>query len=325
MPVQMGSFMKIEKKLLMIITFIGALVILLLAFYFVTGFKSGIKDIIGALYFAIWITALMGLWLYILKPYLDGRPKKKDKKDSPTVTGQSMPVQSPRSNLPLRDRIREYVSERRKEDGLPAPEPLRPSGSASSAGRASSSVSGQADGHVPVSTPSVSVGEEEMEGLAPGAGEGDLPLPDDFDDNGTGDLFGDDSGEEDNGVSLPGIEDESFDSLDDGIGDEEPVTESGDLPDFEGDLEPDMSDSGLGDLPDDLSDDGLDDDLSDDDRITDPGEMPADESDEVGDAGLSDEGLPDLDMPIDDSMMDEDIGGDDLADIEFEDLEPDEI
>ena len=36
-------------------------------------------------------------------------------------------------------------------------------------------------------------------------GEGDLPLPDDFDDNGTGDLFGDDSGEEDNGVSLPGI------------------------------------------------------------------------------------------------------------------------
>lgn len=313
MPVQMGSFMKIEKKLLMIITFIGALVILLLAFYFVTGFDSGIKDIIGALYFAIWITALAGLWLYFLKPYLDERPKKKEKKDTQTVTSQSIPVQSPRSNLPLRDRIREYVSERRKEDGLPVPEPLRPSGASSPAGRASSPFSGQVEGHVPVSMPSVTVGEEEMEDFAPGEGEGDLPLPDDFDDNGTGDLFGDDSGEEDNGVSLPGIGDEGLDSLDNDIGDEEPVTESGDLPDFEGDLEPDMSDSGLDDLP------------GDDVWMEEPGELPTGESDEISDGGLSDEGLPDLDIPMDDSMMDEDIGGDDLADIEFEDLEPDEI
>ncbi|HOL42336.1 MAG TPA: amidohydrolase family protein, partial [Methanospirillum sp.] len=40
--------MKIEKKLLMVITFIGAFIVLLLAFYLTTGFQSGIKDMIGA-------------------------------------------------------------------------------------------------------------------------------------------------------------------------------------------------------------------------------------------------------------------------------------
>ncbi len=60
--------MKVEKKLLMIITFLGALVVLLLIFYLTTGFQSGIKDLIGAVYFSLWGTAVMGLWLYIIDP-----------------------------------------------------------------------------------------------------------------------------------------------------------------------------------------------------------------------------------------------------------------
>ena len=303
MSMKMGSFMKVEKKLLMIITFIGALVALLLAFYLFTGFHTGIKDLISAIYFALWITALTALWLYFLQPYLEGRPKKKDKKEAASVTAQSIPVQSPRSNLPLRDRIREYVAERRKEEGLPFPEPLRLSRREVSAGAETTSVSSPSSVSVPVSAQSVVVavdeaGENETM-IAPVAGESDLPLPDDFDEN---------------GVSLPGIDEDEFDSYDETCIDEQPVTESGDLLDFERELEPDMSDSGLNDLP--------DDDFEKTDEIVEPDEISVDEHDR----GLSDEGLSDFDMPLDESMMDDDISGDDdLVDIEFEDLEPDEI
>lgn len=303
MSMKMGSFMKVEKKLLMIITFIGALVALLLAFYFFTGFQSGIKDLISAIYFALWIAALTGLWLYFIQPYLEGRPKKKDKKETASVTSQSIPVQSPRSNLPLRDRIREYVAERRKEEGLPVPEPLRPSRKEVSAGAGTTSVSSPSSVSVPVSAQSVEVavdeaGEDEAM-IDPVAGESDLPLPDDFDEN---------------GVSLPGIDEDDFDSYDETVIDEQPVTETGDLLDFEGELEPDMSDSGLDELP--------DDDFEETDEIIESDDISVDEHD----GGLSDEGLSDFDMPLDESMMDDDISGDDdLIDIEFEDLEPDEI
>lgn len=302
--------MKVEKKLLMVITFLGALVVLLLVFYFTTGFQSGIKDIIGAVYFSLWVTAMMGLWLYIIQPYMKGRPKKRDQKGSVSEPIKSMPVQSPRSNLPLRDRIREYVAERRKEDGLPVPEPLRPSRSTTSSGASSSS--GSSGGYVPV-TAATAGAAAAVAGAAISEGEGDLPLPDDFDEGGSADLFGDEFTEDEEGeASLPGIEDDDFGSFDEPNVDEQPVTESGDLPDFEGDLEPDMSDSGFGDsMEDDLSGD-----LSGGEEVT-----------EVEDSGgLSEEGLSDFDMPLDESMMDDDLSGDgDLTDIEFEDLEPDEI
>ncbi len=303
----MGSGMKIEKKLLMIITFIGALIVLLLGFYLTTGFQSGIKDMIGAVYFSLWITAVMGLWLYIIHPYLKGRPKKKGQTDHASEPVKAMPVQSPRANLPLRDRIREYVAERRKEEGLPVPEPLRPSRSTTSAGAGSSSRP-PSSGYVPAA---VAAGPAAAAASVAGAGgDGDLPLPDDFDENGSPDLFGDEfTQDEEEETSLPGIGDDEFGSYDDTGVDEQPVTESGDLPDFEGDLEPDMSDTGLGD--------SLDDDFSD------TGEEPG-ETDQSG--GLSDEGLSDFDMPLDESMMDDDLSGDgDLTDIEFEDLEPDEV
>lgn len=304
---QMGSGMKIEKKLLMIITFIGALIVLLLGFYLTTGFQSGIKDMIGAVYFSLWITAVMGLWLYIIHPYLKGRPKKKGQTDQGSEPVKAMPVQSPRSHLPLRDRIREYVAERRKEEGLPVPEPLCPSRSTISAGAGSSSRP-PSSGYVPAAA---AAGSAVSAASVAGAGEdGDLPLPDDFDENGSPDLFGDEFTEdEEEETSLPGIGDDEFGSYDDTGVDEQPVTESGDLPDFEGDLNPDMSDSGLGD--------SLDDDFSD------TGEEPG-ETDQS--SGLSDEGLSDFDMPLDESMMDDDLSADgDLTDIEFEDLEPDEV
>ena len=303
---QMGSFMKVEKKLLMVITFIGALVVLLLVFYLTTGFQSGIKDMIGAVYFSLWVTAVMGLWLYIIHPYIKGRPKKKEQKGSVSEPIKTMPVQSPRSNLPLRDRIREYVAERRKEDGLPVPEPLRPSRSTTSSGASSSS--GSSGGYVPVAAATAGAAVA-VAGAAISEGEGDLPLPDDFDEGGSADLFGDEFSEDEEGeASLPGIEDDDFGSFDEPNVDEQPVTESGDLPDFEGDLEPDMSDSGFGD--------SMEDDLSGGEEVT-----------EVDDSsGLSEEGLADFDMPLDESMMDDDLSGDgDLTDIEFEDLEPDEV
>ncbi len=298
--------MKVEKKLLMVITFIGALVVLLLVFYLTTGFQSGIKDMIGAVYFSLWVTAVMGLWLYIIHPYIKGRPKKKEQKGTVSEPIKTMPVQSPRSNLPLRDRIREYVAERRKEDGLPVPEPLRPSRSTTSSGASSSS--GSSGGYVPVAAATAGAAAA-VAGAAISAGDSDLPLPDDFDEGGSADLFGDEFSEDEEGeASLPGIEDDDFGSYDEPGGDEQPVTESGDLPDFEGDLEPDMSDSGFGD--------SMEDALSGGEEVT-----------EVDDSsGLSEEGLADFDMPLDESMMDDDLSGDgDLTDIEFEDLEPDEV
>lgn len=304
--------MKLEKNLLMVITFVASLLVLLLVFYILTRFASGLKDMIGAIYFALWITALMGLWLYIIQPYLKDRKKKKPVKGAAREIQKPVTVPSPRSNLPLRDRIREYVAERRKEEGLPVPEPLRPSRSTGSAG-ASASRSGSSGGYgVSAGTVAAAASTATVASM-PGADEGDLPLPDDFDEAGGGDLFGEDFS--DNGAddtSLPGIGDDDFGSYDDTGVDEKPVTESGDLPDFEGDLDDDMSES-------DFSDSLTDDFSSAEEPVPEP---PMD--DDGG--GLSDEGLSDFDMPIDEGLMDDDLSGDnELSDIEFEDLEPDEV
>lgn len=217
------------------ITFIGALIVLLLAFYFITGYQSGFKDVIGAIYFALWITGLMGFWLYIIQPYLKERPKKK------TVTGTASPVQrpgpvpSPHSNLPLRDRIREYVAERRKEEDLPAPKPLRPSKITTSPKKTSAG-SDPSGGVVPMAAATATVTDGSVVSVQD---EGVLPLLDDFDEARSEDLFGDEFTDEEEGTSLPGIEDEDFGLYDETGTDEHPVIESGDLPDFDGDLEPD--------------------------------------------------------------------------------------
>lgn len=364
--------MKIDKKLLLIITFVGALVVLLLVFFLTTGFSPGIKDYISAVYFAIWITAAMGMWLYGIQPYLEDRKKAKESKKAPSVAQKVAPMPSPKSGLPLRDRIREYVTERRKEEGLPVPEPLLPSKAGGGAApvktaKGTGSASGAAMGAAAVS------GVVAGGAAAASGGEGDLPLPDDFDEAGGGDVFGDEFPEEEGGSlpglgdeglgsfdeeggepslpglgdeelgsfdeeggepSLPGLGDEDFGSFDEGeggesslpgLGDEElgsfdeteveegPSADTGGLPDFEGDLESDISESDISDSMDDFSEDesGSDTDLL------------ADDTGEGG--GLSEDGLPDLDMALDDDMMDEDMSSDDeFSDIEFEDIEPDE-
>jgi hypothetical protein len=309
--------MKVEKKLLMGITFIVALIVLLLVFYLITGFQSGLKDIITAVYFSLWITAMVGLWLYIIQPYVSERTKKKGAKQSVSDIRKPGPVPSPQSNLPLRDRIREYVTERRKEEGLPVPEPLRPSRTTGSSGKTSSASPGVM-ASTEMGVPAASVAAASVATAAAAAtadlesGDGDLPLPDDFDESESGDLFGDEFPEDEGGeAALPGIDDEDFGSFDDTGVEEETAPDSGSLPDFEGDLEADMSDSEFSE------------------SLTD--EFPAPEEPaaelEIGDeGGLSDEGLSDFDMPLDENMMDDDMSGDDdLADMDFEDLEPDEI
>ncbi|PWR70077.1 hypothetical protein ACKUB1_13340 [Methanospirillum stamsii] len=343
--------MKIDKKLLLIITFVGALVVLLLVFFLTTGFSPGIKDYISAVYFAIWITAAMGMWLYGIQPYLEDRKKAKESKKAPSVAQKVAPMPSPKSGLPLRDRIREYVTERRKEEGLPVPEPLLPSKAGGGAApvktaKGTGSSSGAAMGAAAVS------GAVAGGAAAASVGEGDLPLPDDFDEAGGGDVFGDEFPEEEGGSlpglgdeelgsfdeeggepSLPGLGDEDFGSFDEGeggesslpgLGDEDlgsfdeteveegPSADTGGLPDFEGDLESDISESDISDSMDDFSEEesGSDTDLL---------------ADDTGEGGLSEDGLPDLDMPLDDDIMDEDMSSDDeFSDIEFEDIEPDE-
>ena len=259
------------------------------------------------MYFAVWVTAVVGMWLFGIQPYLKDRKKAKSEQKTPVSVQKTVSVPSPRSNLPLRDRIREYVAERRKEEGLPVPEPLRPSRSAGPSaarpGSAKTVSSGFAAGVTGAAPAVVSA--------ASSSDEGDLPLPDDFDEHGPGELFGDEFPDEAaDDSSLPGIGEDDFGSYDDTGIDERPMTESGDLPDFDGDLEPDMSDSDLSG--------GMD-------YAEDGGAVPEMLPDDDGGSGLSDDGLPDLDMPLDDDMMDDSMSGDDdFADIEFEDIEPDE-
>ncbi len=300
--------MNVEKKQQMGIVFVGALFALLSVFYLITGFKSGIKDVVGAVYFALWVTAVMGVWIYLIQPYLKERPKKQLK--STTIEPEkAIPIQSPRANLPLRDRIREYVAERRKEENLPIPEPLRPSRS-SLAHAASTSSTPSSGGYGATSAPLIESAEEEITSTT-ASGEGDLPLPDDFEEEGSPDLFGEEYSEEGTETSLPGLDDEDFGSYEDTSMEEEAAAESEDVPDFEGSLEENMDDAGLLEPLDDTSTSS---------------EVDEGSQEELDGGGLSDEGLADFDMPLDESMMDDDLSGDgDLSDIEFDDLEPDDV
>lgn len=302
--------MKLDKRILVIIAFIGALGLFLLITGIITGFHPDLKDIITAVYFAVWVGAVAGFVAYIIYPYIQGRSREKAEKQTKSQVQATGPVPSPRPSLPLRDRIREYVTERRREEGLPVPEPLRPSRTGAPArSRPVSAASGREPGGdaALAAVPAVA---------AVAAETGDLPLPDDFDESGGEDIFGgdfpDEEGEE---ASLPDL-DEDLGSFDDSESGESP-SESGDLPGFDGDLEPDLSESDLSgsDVPDSMMD-------------MDESDLDASEPEPSGqeeEGGLSDEGLPDFDMALDDDMMDGDLSGDDdLTDIQFEDLEPDE-
>lgn len=328
--------MKLERNAIVALTAGATFVILLLFHLFTSGFLFNIKDFFVSIYFAIWIGALAFVILTFIIPYIQER-KKRVKAAKPGM-GPGItpaPFKSPRSGMPIRERIVAYVAERRKEDGLPAPEPLRPSRtvappSPSPARNAAPAVS------MPVAAAVQSVQAPAVPAPT-GDDMGDLPLPDDF-----GSV---DSGSDDLG-SLPGLDDDfggmdefggnddlpsGFDDGNAGLvdsdaeGESSPVSEdlpSGGLSDeglpaFEGDLDSGFDESDM------MDDSGMD--LSGDDVLTMDDEDSHVMSDDRDSGGLSEAGLPDLDDSLEPDMMESDLGGDDdFGDIEFVDLEPDE-
>lgn len=328
--------MKLERNAIVALTAGATFVLLLLFHLFTSGFIFNIKDFFVSIYFAIWVGALAFVIFTFIIPYIQERKKRVKAAKPGTGPGVTpAPFKSPRSGMPVRERIVAYVAERRKEDGLPAPEPLRPSRtvappSSSSARAAAPAVS------MPVAAAVQSV-QAPAAATSSGDDMGDLPLPDDF-----GSV---DSGSDDLG-SLPGLDDDfggmdefgGSDDISSGLdgdnaglldGDEESVSApvSDDLPSGG------LSDDGLPAFDDDLDSgfggsDMLDDagmDLSGDDVLTMDDEDSPVMSDDRDSGGLSEAGLPDLDDSLEPDMMESDLGSDDdFGDIEFVDLEPDE-
>lgn len=325
--------MKLERNGIVAIAFGVTFAFLLLFNLLTSGFRLEIKGLFVAIYFAIWVGAVSFVILTFIIPFLKERKKtgKKSKTGAGTAAvSPSIPFKSPRSGLPVRERIIAYVAERRHEEGLPAPEPLTPSRPPSSgAGTAFSSVAG-APSHERVSkgpaAPAIAG--------SGGSDLGDLPLPDGF---GSVDESGDMG-------ALPGLDDD-LGGLDEfGVGDEmpadfgddnsgllgdegglaseetvpEPSSDSiseGGLPGFEGDLDSEIGESDI------MGDEGVMD-LSGDDLLTmdEDSSLPAE-----SEGGLSEAGLPDLDEDLEPDMMESDLSGDeDFGDIEFMDLEPEE-
>ena len=327
--------MKLERNGIVVALFGITFVILLLFSFLTSGFKFDIKGIFVAIYFAVWIAAVAFVLLTFILPFLSER--KKEAKVKKTGTGPATgaiptPFKSPRSGLPVRERIALYVAERRREDGLPAPEPLHPSRAGSSAmGKQPSAPPSAAAAAIPSSgtAPVSSAGRMEDNELL-----GDIPLPDDF---GSVDASSGDMG------TLPGLEDDFGDLGEFGGSDDMPpdfseetssvfIADSSDtvrappksptsedlpdggLPGFDGDIDSDLSESDL--MPDDAMMD-----LSDDDVLTmDEESVPSSSSGELSEAGL-----PDLDDTLEPDVFDQDLSeDDDFGDIEFMDLEPEE-
>ena len=194
--------MKLERNGIIAIAFGVTFAILLLFNIFTSGFKLEIKGILVSIYFAVWVGAVTFVILTFIIPFLTvwKVERKKGKSGSGTSGGPiSTPFKSPRSGLPVRERILAYVTERRREDGLPAPEPLHPSRtSGSSSGSPSvTAVPGPSMGTV---SRAVTSSDNELSG---NSDFGDLPLPDDFESS--DDIS--DSGD------LPGLDDD-FGSID---------------------------------------------------------------------------------------------------------------
>lgn len=330
--------MKLERNGIVAIVFAVTFVILLLFSLITSGFRLDLKGILVAVYFSIWVGAVAFVILTFVIPYIAERKKEPKKGKSAASAGSATPTpfKSPRSNLPVRERIVAYVAERRREDGLSAPEPLRPSKNVTSgfSGAAGSAAAPRvaASGIPPVA--SASPQQTRSSAMSGSDDMGDLPLPDDFGsvDDGSGDMGG-----------LPGLDDDYDDMggfggdddmspdfggdhgglLDDsGPGEVASVSAAssgmsgGELPGFDGDLDPGFGESDL------MSDDGMMD-LSGDDVLTmDDDDSPSVSSSSSG--GLSDDGL-DLGDTLDPDLLDSDLSSDDdFGDIEFMDLEPEE-
>lgn len=355
------NIMKLEKSTLIAVIFVVSLVILSIISFVLSDFKFELQSIIAALYFAIWITLLAFLYVKILGPFINSKMEeranaKTKEQSSQKVTNNQRP--SSRALLPLRERIQKYVAERRQEDGLPVPEPLKPSRtvvktsdngrSAAKRGTVGAATAGVATAGVATlsnNTDTLSGSKEELPGLPDNFdlrdsngdvdnGEIDLPGLDDIDSSSI--EVSDDNGEVESLPDLPNLDDdmdsdfgdESFDNddssdlIDEGS---EQIIESDNysidnsaLPDFEGPLEPDME----------MSDLSFDDDMDiseEDDTVDEP---LAESIEDGGDLPLpdSDDGeLPDFDGSLDLNMSEDDLVNDDnedLGDIDFSDVDP---
>ena len=295
--------MKISRNEIVLFCSVVTFVILLIVAA-VRGTLFQLQSIFVAVFFAGWVALLVFCIFTLVLPRVRAtqkasRKQKNQSRVTAPLPSEESPRRSPRSHLPVRERISAYVEERRREEGIPAPTLLRPTKSQQAAAATEAVAS-----HITPSTPSVS-STEELPGLdenlefdlgadlgakstAPSSGSDELPG---FD----GDLDLDGMGAED----IVGADDLGLDDSFDADGGSSELDSTGDasdgeLPGFDGDL--DVGSDSLDDNFDDLGDAG------DDFMVT------ADSSDEMG--SLDDSGLDDFADAGDDSF-DAD-GGDDL-------------
>ncbi|PWR73011.1 hypothetical protein [Methanospirillum lacunae] len=333
--------MKLERNSIIAIVFGVTLAILLLFNVVTSGFKVEFKGILVSVYFAIWVAAVAFVLFTFVIPYINTRKEEKKKGKAGTSGATPPPYKSPRSGLPVRERITAYVTERRKEDGLPAPEPLRPARPAASEVPVSPAAAKAAAAGMVAASAAAAVSSVQPESADTGD-LGDLPLPDDFGSEGSGDEAGE----------LPGLDDD-FGDMDEFGGGEEMLSDFGDdtsglltddggavssdipespvesgstgeLPGFDGDLDSEIGESDI------MGDDSMMD-LSGDDLLVmdeEQASAPAEDLSVESDGGLSEAGLPDLDdtLSLEPDMMESDLSGgdEDFGDIEFVDLEPEE-
>lgn len=333
--------MKLERNSIIAIVFGVTLAILLLFNIVTSGFKVELKGILVSVYFAIWVAAVAFVVFTFVLPYIKSKQeeKKKGKAGMPGFT--PAPYKSPRSSLPIRERITAYVTERRREDGLPAPEPLRPARPAPSEVPVSPAAAKAAAAGMVAATATAAVSSVQPDS-ADSSDLGDLPLPDDFGSEGAGEEAGelpgldDDFGEMDDfggGEEMPPDfgDDNSGLLADDGISVSSDISEApvesgsdGELPGFDGDLDSEIGESEI------MGDDSVMD-LSGDDLLVmddEPSSTPVEDLSVESDGGLTEAGLPDLDddLSLEPDMMESDLSGgdEDFGDIEFVDLEPEE-
>jgi len=323
--------MKISRNAIVLFCSVVTFIILLLVAA-VQGTLFELQSILVAVFFAGWVALLVFCIFTLVLPRVRAAQKasRKQKSQSRATApppAEEIPKRSPRSNLPVRERISAYVEERRREEGIPAPALLRPTRSSQAAAAAA-----------PHIAPSVS-STEELPGIdenlefdlgADVAAEAGITAPSGSDElpGFDGDLDLDGMGAEDIvGADDLGLDD-SFDS--DGGSSELDSTgdaSNGDLPGFDGDLDvgsdalddlgdigdDSMATDGSGDEMESLDDSGFDDfqDAGDDSFDADGGDdlMTMDDSgDEM--ESLDDSGFDDFQDAGDDSF-DAD-GGDDL-------------
>ena len=329
--------MKISHNIIAFFSFV-AIFILLLIVAVVRGtlFEPSLnKSIVVSIFFAAWFALLVLCALSYGIPKLRVAPKNsRNQPYQKSVTSlpptDERPRPSPRSDLPVRERISAYVEERRREEGIPAPVLLRPPRTTGVVVPAVSNIAQSmksADGFFDDD-------DLELDSMGP---EG-MVSPDDFD---LGDSF--DSDEEDFEFgnredppdnNLPGLDgdpdtgsdtlDNNFDDFGDVGGDSFEASGGDELMDTDnsGNETGSLDGSGFDDF-DDIGDDSFG--ASGGDELMDMDSAEIDDS-MLGDNSMEGDGsLPDFDGDFDLSMADGDLtlADDDFGDIEeIGDLEP---